>query len=180
MSRPAAPIYRGLGRVTCTFAAGNTQCNVSVHQGVADADSMLGVAVSCPFSFKPDLADRDYWRPGSLRALRGAGSVAAGLRAGVPTLILWPTTDRRMWGAIIKRMHAGTARRISNTATESLFADLHQILAADYVSRAREVATQLTAPAESVAAAADLLENFARARRAGATRGRTPRGTAAP
>jgi len=40
--------------------------------------------------------------------------------------------------------------------------------------------TQMTASAEGVAVAAYLLENFARVRRAGATGGRIPRGTAAP
>ena len=40
--------------------------------------------------------------------------------------------------------------------------------------------TQMTASAESVAAAADLLEDFAHATRAGATGGLIPRGPAAP
>ena len=37
----------------------------------------------------------------------------------------------------------------------------------DDITRAREVATQMTKPAENVPAAADLLENFARLRRVG-------------
>ena len=97
----------------------------------------------------------------------GAGTTAAGLRAGVPTLILWAMPDQSIWGAAVKRLEVGTARSFSTTTRESLVADLRRILAPHYVTRAREIATQMTKPAESVANAADLLENFARLRRFG-------------
>jgi UDP:flavonoid glycosyltransferase YjiC (YdhE family) len=61
----------------------------------------------------------------------------------------------------------GTAQRLSTTTLESLVADLRTILAAQYAARAREIATQMTKPADSVAAAADFAEDFARARRVG-------------
>ena len=92
----------------------------------------------------------------------GAGTTDAGLRAGVPTLILWAAPDQAMWGARIKRLKVGTARRFSATTEKSLVADLRTILAPQYVTRAREIATRMTKPAESVAATADLVENFAR------------------
>jgi UDP:flavonoid glycosyltransferase YjiC (YdhE family) len=44
---------------------------------------------------------------------------------------------------------------------------LRTILAPRYADRARELATQMTEPAKSAAAAADLLENFARPKRPG-------------
>jgi UDP:flavonoid glycosyltransferase YjiC (YdhE family) len=97
----------------------------------------------------------------------GAGTWAAGLRAGVPTLILWTIPDQQIFGAQVKRLKVGTARRFSTTTRESLVADLRRILAPKYVTRAREIATRMTKPAESVANAADLLENFARLRRFG-------------
>ena len=97
----------------------------------------------------------------------GAGTTAAGLRAGVPTLILWILADQPCWGAAVKRLKVGTARRFSSTTEKSLVADLRQILAPDYVTRAREIATRMTKPAESVAAAADRVEDFARSRRVG-------------
>ena len=59
----------------------------------------------------------------------------------------------------------GTARRFSTATEKSLVADLRTILAPQYVARAREIATRMTEPAESAAAAADLLENFARLKR---------------
>ncbi|MUM03172.1 hypothetical protein FZI90_29885 [Mycobacterium sp. CBMA334] len=61
----------------------------------------------------------------------------------------------------------GTARRLSATTEKTLVADLRTILEPQYVARAREVATHMTKPAESVATTADLLEKFARLRRAG-------------
>jgi UDP:flavonoid glycosyltransferase YjiC (YdhE family) len=97
----------------------------------------------------------------------GGGTTAAGLRAGVPTLILWTLPDQPLWGAVVKRLKVGTARRFSSTTEKSLVADLHTILAPQYAARARQIATQMTKSTESVTAAADLVENFARLRHVG-------------
>lgn len=97
----------------------------------------------------------------------GAGTTAAGLRAGVPTLCLWSKGDQRIWAGQVARLKVGAARPFAATTRESLVADLHQILSAEFVARAREIATRMTKPTESVAKAADVLENFARAGRAG-------------
>ena len=91
----------------------------------------------------------------------GAGTTAAGMRAGVPTLILWVTADQPIWAAQVKRLKVGSARRFSGTTKNSLVAELRRILAPHYVARAREVAGQMTEPAESVTATADLLERAA-------------------
>jgi UDP:flavonoid glycosyltransferase YjiC (YdhE family) len=50
---------------------------------------------------------------------------------------------------------------------DSLVADLHSILTPQCAARAREVAAQMTKSAESVARAADLLEDTARRGRVG-------------
>jgi UDP:flavonoid glycosyltransferase YjiC (YdhE family) len=97
----------------------------------------------------------------------GAGTTAASMRAGVPTLVLSMLGDQPIWGAAVKRLKVGSTRRFSITTQASLVSDLRQILAPDYVSRARQVATHMTKPMESVAATADLLESFARSRCAG-------------
>jgi UDP:flavonoid glycosyltransferase YjiC (YdhE family) len=97
----------------------------------------------------------------------GAGTTAAGLRAGVPQLILSTDLDQTLWGARVKQLKVGTARRFSTTTRKSLVADLRTILAPQYLTRAREIATRMSKPAESVAAAADLVENYARLRRVG-------------
>ena len=97
----------------------------------------------------------------------GAGTTAAGLRAGVPTLVLWMADVQVIWGAAVKRLKVGTARRFSTTTEKSLLADLRTVLAPQYVTRAREIAAYMTKPADSVAAAADRLEDFARSRHVG-------------
>src|SRR5277367_3819926 len=95
----------------------------------------------------------------------GAGTTAAGLRAGVPMLVLWDVADQPLWGAQVTRMKVGRARRLSAATPESLVADLREIFAPQYVTRACEIATRMAQPAESVTAAADLLEGTARRRR---------------
>ncbi len=97
----------------------------------------------------------------------GAGTTAAGLRAGVPALILWMADVQVIWGAAVKRLKVGTARRFSTATEKSLVADLRTILAPEYLSRAREIATRMTGPVKSVSAAADRLEDFARLKRVG-------------
>jgi UDP:flavonoid glycosyltransferase YjiC (YdhE family) len=92
----------------------------------------------------------------------GAGTTAASLRAGVPTLILWMADVQVVWGAAIKKLKVGTARRFSGTTEKSLVADLRKILEPQYRTRAREIAARMASPSESVAVAADRLEDFAR------------------
>jgi len=92
----------------------------------------------------------------------GAGTTAAGLRAGVPTLILWVTSDQPIWATQLKTLKVGTGRRFSPKVGQSLVSDLRQILAPQYVARAREIASQMTSAADSAARAADLLEDAAR------------------
>jgi len=91
----------------------------------------------------------------------GTGTTAAGLRAGVPAVILSTDIDQTLWGTRIKRLKVGTARRLSATTKESLVSDLRTVLEPRYAERAREVATYMTKPAESVSAAADLVESLA-------------------
>jgi len=91
----------------------------------------------------------------------GSGTVAAVLRAGVPQVVLWSAPDRQMWAAVVKRLGVGSARRFSGTTRESLVADLRAALAPDCANRAGEISKRTRKPAESVAAAADRLEQFA-------------------
>ncbi|MBS4726891.1 glycosyltransferase [Mycobacterium sp. SM1] len=97
----------------------------------------------------------------------GAGTTAAGLRAGIPTLILWIRNEQPIWGEVVKRLNVGSCQRLSRTTRESLVAGLSFILRPECVRRARDLATRMTKPAVSVTAAADLLESTAGARRFG-------------
>lgn len=95
----------------------------------------------------------------------GPGTTFAGIRAGIPTLILWVSVDQPMWGAAVNQLQVGLGRPFFLTE-ESLAADLRSILTPHCVARAREVAAQMTPPADSAAAAAQLLEDAARLGRA--------------
>jgi UDP:flavonoid glycosyltransferase YjiC (YdhE family) len=98
----------------------------------------------------------------------GAGTLAACLRAGVPQLILWTLPDQPFFAAQLKRLKVGAGRRFSRTTAKSLAASLRRILTVQHRARAREIATRMSKPAESAVAAADLVEDFARLKRAGA------------
>ena len=89
----------------------------------------------------------------------GAGTTAAGMRAGIPTLILWIGAEQPIWAIQVKRLKVGLARRFSRATRKSLVAELRAILAPEYVARAREIATRMTKPAASVTSSADLLED---------------------
>lgn len=95
----------------------------------------------------------------------GAGTTAAGLRAGVPTLVLWMADVQVIWGAAVKGLKVGAARRFAAATEKTLAADLRTILAPDYLTRARKLAAQMIRPADSVTTAAGLLEDFARRKR---------------
>ena len=97
----------------------------------------------------------------------GAGTTAAGLRAGVPTLILWATLERQMWGAVVRRLKVGSSHRFSSITAESLITDLRLILSPGYITRARELAGRMSTPVQSISATADLVESHARLSRVG-------------
>ncbi len=92
----------------------------------------------------------------------GAGTTAAAMRAGIPTLVLWFWLDQPLWAAAVERLKIGSARAFSASTLDSLVADLRSILTPQCLDRAREVAAQMTKPAESVAKATDLVEEAAR------------------
>ena len=91
----------------------------------------------------------------------GAGTTAAALRSGIPTLILWFWLDQPLWAAGIEQLKVGLARRFSESTAETLAADLRSVLTPQYGARAREVATQMTTNAESLTRAGNLLEDTA-------------------
>ncbi|MDG4666776.1 glycosyltransferase [Mycobacterium sp. 236(2023)] len=97
----------------------------------------------------------------------GSSTTPIGMRAGVPQLILYWDMVHAIYGAAVKRLRVGTARRFSTADEASLVADLRTILAPPYVARARDLATRITDPEISAAYTAELLENFALVQRVG-------------
>ena len=121
-----------------------------VHDGGADlrADQVASwIAAGTPpiyFGFGSFPVESAAGTPGG-RAPRWRGQRGRGSARRGPTLILstwWG--DQRLSGGVVKRLKVGTPPQ--------------------YVTRAGEVATRMTKHAASVAAAAGLLENFARQR----------------
>jgi vancomycin aglycone glucosyltransferase len=93
----------------------------------------------------------------------GAGTTAAGLRAGIPTLVLFADwLDQPLWADAVTRLEVGFGRRFSETTVDTLVADLRSVLAPQYVAQARTVAAAMTKPAESLARVGDLMEDTAR------------------
>jgi UDP:flavonoid glycosyltransferase YjiC (YdhE family) len=88
----------------------------------------------------------------------GAGTTAAAMRAGVPSLILWLWLDQPVWAAGVQQLKIGSGRRFSDVTEQSLVADLTSILAPEYLTRARNIATEMILPHESASSAADFVE----------------------
>jgi UDP:flavonoid glycosyltransferase YjiC (YdhE family) len=60
--------------------------------------------------------------------------------------MLWMLGDQPLWGARVKQLKVGTARRFSSTTRQALVAGLRTVRAPHYVARAREIATRMTNP----------------------------------
>jgi UDP:flavonoid glycosyltransferase YjiC (YdhE family) len=92
----------------------------------------------------------------------GAGTTAAGVRAGVPTVVLWVGADQPVWAGQIGRLKLGVAQRFSKVTPAWLADALQRVLTPEYAHRARAASARMTTAAQSTAAAADLLEGAAR------------------
>ncbi|SBS79770.1 putative enzyme [uncultured Mycobacterium sp.] len=104
----------------------------------------------------------------------GAGTTAAGLRAGMPTFILWISAEQPLWAKRVTKLGVGTSERFSIATAESIRAGLQTVLAPQCRQRAAKIAEEMTAPQDSVSAAADLLEAAARDGRSVAKQSRVP------
>ncbi|MCV7282688.1 glycosyltransferase [Mycolicibacterium flavescens] len=100
----------------------------------------------------------------------GAGTTAASVRAGVPTLVIWVGADQPFWGKQVQRLGIGDCLRFSRLTSDALAAGLRTVLSPQCAEHARAVSAQLTDPAQSVATAADLLEEAVRSRAHAVTR----------
>lgn len=96
----------------------------------------------------------------------GAGTTAAGARAGIPTLVLWVSADQPIWARQVKRLKIGTSQRFTSISRKSLLAALRTVLDPAVAERARDFAAGLATPEQSVTAAADLIEHASRTVRA--------------
>ncbi|GGG12848.1 hypothetical protein GCM10007304_28550 [Rhodococcoides trifolii] len=88
----------------------------------------------------------------------GAGSTAAGLRAGKPTLVCWVSSDQPFWGSRLTRLGLGASTSLRGMTTESLTAGLRTVLSHETGSTAQRFAQTMVGPRSAVERAADLVE----------------------
>lgn len=93
----------------------------------------------------------------------GAGTTAAVMRAGVPSLILWLWLDQPAWAAGVQQLKIGTGQRFSEVNQQSLTAGLRSILTLEHLDRAGKIAAEMISPQESASSAADFVEAAAQA-----------------
>ncbi len=79
----------------------------------------------------------------------GAGTTAAGMRAGIPTLILWMWIDHPISAEVVTRLGVGSWLRFRKPPRKHWSRDSALHRHPQCVTRAREVATRMTKPAES-------------------------------
>lgn len=170
MSRGRAPIFFGLGSMPIedpvkTFAMISRVCQELGERALIASGALKfeGICSDHSVMVTPNVNYAAVFP--ECRAIvhhGGAGTTAASLRSGIPTLVLWEVADQPVWAKQIKRLGVGTSRRFSKTTPSTLHDDLRKILLASCRARAREVAAQMTPPHLSVTMTANLLENFAR------------------
>lgn len=170
IARGRPPIFFGFGSVPVgspddTIAMISAVCEQLGERALVGAGSTDFSAISYPEHVKVvglvNFADV-FPRCRAVVHHSGAGTIAACLRAGVPQVGLWTLPDQGLRTSQLKRLKVGTGRRFATTSEKTLVADLRKVLAPQYITRAREFASQMSSPAESVTAATDLVEDFVR------------------
>lgn len=91
----------------------------------------------------------------------GAGTTAASIEAGIPTVICSVFADQPFWGARLEQLGAGAHVRFSKLDEASLEAALRRVLEPQVAERARELGDALRAEAGAASRAADIVERVA-------------------
>lgn len=164
------PIYFGFGSTPLPSAAETLTVLAGVAEELGEralicsgANDMSGVLESADVKIVPAV-NHSAVLPACRAAVHhgGAGVTAAGLRAGIPTMILWSYLDQPVWADAVTRLRVGIGRGFFESTFDSLFADLRDVLDPQCLGRARDLARRLTPSAESATRAADLLEELVR------------------
>ncbi|EON32420.1 UDP-glucuronosyltransferase like transferase [Gordonia terrae C-6] len=136
--------------------------------GFMSSESTSGAMISGDAVHVVGHVDHDTVLPRCRAAVHhgGAGSVAAGLRAGLPTLVTWVGADQPIWGRAVSKARVGATLPMARVTAKSLIPALEQILDADTRQRSADLRRRLVPPGEAVRSAADIAE---RAAGAGAT-----------
>lgn len=85
----------------------------------------------------------------------GAGTTAASLRAGVPTIVCSVFADQPFWGTRVVDLGAGAALRFADLSAATLQAALRSALTGSAAERAAELGAQLISPRNAAQFAVD-------------------------
>ena len=88
----------------------------------------------------------------------GAGSTAAGLRAGVPAVICWLGADQPMWGQRVERAGAGVSGPLATLTAARLRESISTALAPASRAAAESLSRRLIEPTRAVEAAVEIIE----------------------
>lgn len=83
----------------------------------------------------------------------GAGTTAAALRSGIPSVVGWLSADQPIWAAALRRQGAGIGTRLSRLRP----GDLDLVEDARAARDARELSRRIVGPATAVDAACDII-----------------------
>ncbi len=165
------PLYVGFGSMAVTDPD-------TLAQVITTATSTLGLRVLMATGWSGLSVEDDKERTYTVRAVDhdtilprcvgavhhgGAGSVAASLRAGLPTLIYWIGADQPLWGRQITRARAGISAPLKTIDVRGLTAALSRVLNPEQTIAAQELSRRLVPPEIAVAAAAGIAERAATA-----------------
>ena len=89
----------------------------------------------------------------------GAGTTAASMRAGLPTMVCWRGADQAYWADRVVLLGAGTSVKLTELDEATLRAHLLQLADPAIADRAREVSAAMRSPADAVAEAARIVES---------------------
>ncbi|MFE1593352.1 glycosyltransferase [Nocardia sp. NPDC058705] len=162
-----APVYFGFGSMPVPDAA-------AVVDAIVAAGERLGVRALISTGWSdlspPDTEnvrvvgalDHDQVLPLCRAAVHhgGAGTTAAALRAGIPSVVCWVGSDQPYWGAQCVRHGVGASTRLKGLTVETLLAELTTVLTPACARRAEELAGALITPEEAVDRCADLVEEY--------------------
>lgn len=87
----------------------------------------------------------------------GAGSLAAGLRAGLPTLVTWFGADQPIWGHAVSTSGIGATIPVSRVTADHLTDAFATSLSPEVARKAALVSRAMISPGEAVTTAADII-----------------------
>ncbi len=161
------PVYVSFGSVPLSDP-------VAVYEAIATAANALGVRVLVGMRGRPegidssddalfvaDRVDHAAVLPRCRAAVHhgGAGTTAATVRAGLPTMVCWAGADQAHWGAQVTRLGIGTSIRLSRLDSETLNEGLRILIQQAVGERAKAISEQMIDPTAAVTAAAHAIES---------------------